>query len=299
MPTIDFNRPEQELRAFDGAFYDRLHAASPMLAWAVANIINIELDTQTPCDSEDAWAALHTLPTRQVARRLGIPLQVIRKVPVGHLGSLSLTQDLAMLKRVLLQKPKCGRFLRHCREINLGVVRAMYLIECDDAALWRWLGELDSTTVDAVTDHLIVIDKVLRQTGRRWQAGMVRSETSLARTYERLLAIHFPEPPFTDEPHCIEAIRSGSELARWGLQQRNCVGSYINACMAGDKIAYRMLTPAPGTLLISLEEAGKPWLVDARAHANGEPSIEQISVLTAWCDRNGINTNGWLMEGAR
>ena len=299
MKNIQLDQQEQELRAFDKAFYDRLYRATPLLAFLVANVINIELETRVLCDSEDAWDAFRAHPNPEIARRIGIPIQLLRKIPSSELASPTITDDLAMLRKVLRTKKKCGRYLRHAPHISLSTARAMYMIECDDSNLWNWFNELPSTTTGYVTDALVIINNILEQTKRRWQAGMVRDEVTLARTYERLLAVRLPEPPFSDDPHAIIACRTGAEISAWGLQQRNCAAGYISTCITGNKIIYKMIHPSPATILIAMEIDRKPQLVDARSHANGEITMEQLTVLCDWCDKNGIGYNRWLTEGAR
>ena len=299
MTNLTFDQQETELRAFDPAFYSKLYRVSPLLAYMVANVVNIQLETRVLCESEDIWRELRTHSNSEVARKIGIPIQLLHKIPSSALASPTITDDLAMLRRVLLTKPKCGRYLRHASHISLNTARAMYMVDCDDSKLWNWFSELPSSTAGYVTDTLVVISNILERTGRRWQAGMVRDEATLARTYERMLAVRLPEPPFADDPHAIIACRTGAEISEWGLLQRNCAASYISTCITGNKIIYKMISPSPATLLIALEIDRKPQLIDARSHANGEMSMAQLNVMCDWCDKNGINYNRWLTEGAR
>jgi hypothetical protein len=126
----------------------------------------------------------------------------------------------------------------------------------------------------------------------------VRDEVSLARTYERGTALKFPEPPFTDSPRSIGAIRTGGELASWGLKQRNCAASLTSRCVTGSVVVYKMLWPAEGTIVISTHGDEKPWLLEARARENGELDCHQLAVLLEWLGQQGISAKNWLERGA-
>ncbi len=245
-------------------------------------------------DSQAAWAELRSLRTRDVARRLGVPLPLLRKIPAEDAAYPAMTEYLALLREVLQTKPRCARFLRHARVIRLDLVDLMHRIDCGDAHLWTWLGEEPPAVIRACADQLVDIHDRLKREGRSWQNGMVRSAATLAATCERMMAAPFPEPPFRDEPRHIEAIRTGAELSKWALEQRNCAGSYASACASGTAVVYRMLRPAPGTILVSTASNEKPWIIDARGHANGALGREQRTVLRVWCDMNGIGYEDWL-----
>ena len=299
MQNIQLHKQEIELMAFDPQFFNRLHKATPLLAYMVANAENIQFATRYPYDREKAWGELRGMSNFDVARKVGIPVQILRKISLSELACPTLTDDLAMLCRVLRSKHRCARFLRHAKKINLNTARAMYMIDCDDSKLWEGFNELPCTTAGSVTDVLVVIHHILRQSGRRWQSGMVRGEVTLAYTYERLLAVKLPEPPFVDDPQTIIACRTGVEISSWGLFQRNCAASHINSCIAGGKVIYKMIHPSPATILIALDIPGWPKLADARGHANSELTSEQLAVLWDWCGKNGIDYSDWLAEGAR
>lgn len=297
---IQLDQNERNLRDFDAAFYSRLHGETPLLAFAIANIVPIHLEFRhTVSDFEDAWEKLKALPTRKVCRKLGIPLRVIRKVDTRDLFSPSLTEDLSMLRAVLRDKPRCARWLLHAKTFNLLTSRAMYMIDCDDAQMWSWYNALPSSTACHVVDILAHIHHVLGFGGRRWQHGMVRDEVSLAKTYSRVLHMsHFPEPQFSDSPRTIEAIRTGEELVSWGLKQRNCISQYHLRCLSGSVSVYRMKWPAEASILISHHGEEKPWLLEAQSRENGELDRHQIAVLLEWCSQQGIDTRTWLERGA-
>ena len=303
MQNFDIDRNESELRSFDAAFYSRLYVASPFLAFAVANYITVRLELKdgTKCEQDDTWDALRNQSTKAIARGLDLPVQLLRKIPTSELASPALTEELAMLRKVIQKKPRCARWLRHAKNINLSTVRLMYMIDCDDAQLWAWHSELAPSEAGHFTDILVIIGNVLKQTGQRWQHGMVRDVPSLCYAYKKQLSkVRFPEPSFTDNPKCIEAIRTGTELSDWGLSQRNCAASYLSTCLTGDKIIYKMLWPSPATILICPAIDGdRPWLIDAKAKENGELDKDQLAVLLDWCETNGIQTRWWITEGAR
>lgn len=302
MQNIQFDHQEQRLREFDLAFYSRLYAESPILAFAVAHVIAIKCDLKhrSFVDTEDTWGALRQLKTKHVCKRLGIPLQVIRKINTKELYSPSLTEDLSMLASVFsfYNRKQNGRWLLHAKVINLFTARAMHMITCTDAKLWDWFNSLPPSTAGHVTDILVQIHNILEHTDRRWQHGMVRDEVSLARTYERGTALKFPEPPFTDSPRSIGAIRTGGELASWGLKQRNCAASLTSRCVTGSVVVYKMLWPAEGTIVISTHGDEKPWLLEARARENGELDRHQLAVLLEWLGQQGISAKNWLERGA-
>lgn len=305
MQNIQFDHQEQRLREFDLAFYSRLYGESPLLAFAVAHIYSIKCDLKRRAviDTEDTWGALRQLKTKNVCKSLGIPLQIIRKINTAELYSPSFTEDLSMLASVLgdrfdRDKRKCARWLRHAKVINLFTARAMYMIRCGDAKMWDWLNALPASTAGHVTDILVQIYHILDHADIWWQNGMVRDEVSLARTYERVTALKFPEPPFTDSPKTIEAIRTGGELASWGLKQRNCAASLTSRCVTGSVVVYKMLWPAEGTIVISTHGGEKPWLLEARSRENGEFDRHQLAVLLEWLGQQGVSAKNWLERGA-
>jgi hypothetical protein len=295
--NISLDQQEKDLRNFDVAFYDRLEAASPFLVRAVANIIHVQLCIQASsrCDTEDVWDALRKLGAREICRHIGIPLSVLRKINPAEIHSPLLIDELIYLSKTLKKKPRCARWLLHTRSIQLQTARAMDMISCDDAKMWDWFNTLEPYSAGNITDLLVGIHKVLQATGRKWQNGMVKDAHSLARTYERVISINFPEPKFTDIPHVIEAIRTGKELAYWGLEQRNCAVTFASRCVDGTLCAYRMLSPAEATVVISTECGG--WVVDAKARENGELSQQQLEVLLDWCRSNNVCVKFYMERG--
>jgi hypothetical protein len=293
---------EQQLYFFDSAWYKRLENASPFLTIAMANILSIkgELSDRTKCDLRDIWPEFKELPIPVAARRIGLPLKILRKIPQVYIEGPSLIDELTMLRMVLALKPKPARWLRHSRTVKLDVVRVMSVVDSDDAKLWAWLTTLSFSSLGWITDHLVTINHLLKHRGRTWQHGMIICDVSLCRTYERLLIQSpFPAPPFKDDPDVIEMIRSGSELASWAREQRNCALTYTSRCLTGDNAIYRMMAPAPATILIATAVTDMPWLVEAKSAQNGELNQQQQEVLISWCTRNGISTNWWLTEGER
>ena len=302
MPYLDINHNEQQLHFFDPTWYRQLEGASPFLTIAVAHILSIkgELSDRTKCDLRNIWPEYRELTARVTARRIGLPLKILRKIPQVYIEGPSLIDELVMLKKVLALKPKCARWLRHSRTVKLDVVRVMHSLDCDDAKLWAWLSTLSFSSLGWITDHLVTINYLLKHRRRAWQHGMIICDLSLCRTYERLLLRSpFPASPFKDDPNVIEAIRSGSELASWAREQRNCALTYTSKCLTGENTIYRMISPMPATILIATAVNDLPWLVEARSAQNGEMNQQQQEVLIRWCTQNGISTTWWLTEGER
>jgi|GEM_PF-4019310 hypothetical protein len=302
MQNIQFDELEQQLRAFDSAFYSRLYSESPILAFAISHITSIspQLRVRDYNNIVEKWTGLRQLKTKNVCKSLGIPLTVIRKINSAELYSPSLTEDLAMLASVFsfYHTRQCARWLRHAKVINLFTSRAMYMTSCTDARMWNWFNSLPASTAGHVTDILVQIHNILDHTDRKWQHGMIRDEVSLAKTYERVNALSFPEPPFTDSPRSIEAIRTGGELASWGLKQRNCAASLTSRCITGSVFVYRMLWPSEGTIVVSTHEGEAPWLLEAKAKENAEMNKHQLAVLLEWCAQQGISYKNWIERGA-
>jgi len=295
--NTSLDQHEKNLRDFDIALYNRLEAASPFLVKAVADFIHIQLCLQKSisCDTEDAWEALRKLSTKKICGLIGIPLKVLRKIDPTDLGSPLLVDELIYLSKVLRDKTRCGKWLLHAKVIQLNTASAMDLIDCDDAKLWNWVNTLEPYTAGSIIDLLVGIDTILKATGRKWQHGMVRDAHSLARTYERVICISFPEPKYTDTPHVIEAIRTGRELAFWALEQRNCGVTFASRCVNGTLCVYRMLSPDKATIVIATECGG--WLVDAKSKENSDLSYQQLDVLLDWCRSNNVSFKYYMERG--
>jgi hypothetical protein len=175
---------------------------------------------------------------------------------LGHIGEIAWAESDYRRLLAVLSQPQLSAPIRHAKQIELGIVRALWELPepLREAGLAKraltieqinLLGELFTAVArrDGPT--------VARDSARRWAAA-----TSLKDVFTRArddVCGEFPEPPFPGTSF-LRAIRTKAELVEAAARYRNCARDYMMTTSQGTAAFYEW-TVAP-TALVQLSRDG-------------------------------------------
>lgn len=96
----------------------------------------------------------------------------------------------------------------------------------------------------------------------------------------------FPEPPIPGNEYIVPIV-SEPELIIEGLDQRNCVASYVDRVRDGHAYFYRVLNPERATLLIVRGRKGTWMPSEVKRKANGAVGPRTITAVQVWIAEEG------------
>jgi len=234
------------------------------------------------------------------AGRLGFPetestARILARIPAGCVSISGL-----MYLRTAMRDPDALQLLRHCRRINVGVLRIV-----TDPALRPWASATLLAEVSAQPEEHLFPETalILRDTivaGAEDPVALAprpyRSLGQLARRHDALelgfvdrampaqwARLAFPPPPLPGALS-IRPLGSPEELRIESREQYNCVVSYAPRVARGGVYIYSVLHPERATL--ELRRRGDRWaLSQLRIARNGRASRATYDVVRAWIAR--------------
>ena len=277
---------------------------NPILAWCLANNDQFR---RFRLASSPAVRALPVVNRRQAAitQWLGFPasdsmVRLMRKILPKSITPLD-----ARLLRQVVTDPRAARLLAHLRSINAGVLGLVcnfkLLPAVTPSLLIEVAGEEEEMdrqpTADLLIDALYLMtiaqihlripefgsirairefhESVVAESQRKREE--IRAKAREKKRKKNTAPRPFPEPPVPGTTDILP-LTSEEELKKEGLQQRNCVGSFVRRVKSGNIYIYKVLRPQRATLAITLGPDGF-WRRSEMLLARNRPAAWSAKVV--------------------
>ena len=195
--------------------------------------------------------------------------------------------------RVALREPARYKLLAHVPSIHAGVLNLVNDARVAAAVTPRLLAEVansqdeagDAPTARLLSDTL----GMARELGRDlppvfYSIRRLREvHDEVAREFARWhrVSSQFPPPPVPGTPDIVP-LCTPRDLIQEGVEQGNCVASYIESVVEGELFIYRVLRPERATLSIVWTPCGIWEISELALRKNREPSLAVRHAVSEW-----------------
>lgn len=201
--------------------------------------------------------------------------------------------------RAASTEPHGRKILSHLQRINTGVVAFALEREVCEAVPMSLLEEVSRHGDEDVDSHAALMMQRCLVLGRYFGQRMQRP-SSIAKLQKwhldlsrRWVLENPPQdgpvfiPPLEGTP-TIQPIVGASALVQEGIEQNNCVGSYVDAVRSGRIFIYRVMAPERATLAIMRGPACYWVINELKLRSNVEAGLATLKHVTDWLENRAI-----------